>query len=242
MATDPSVNDDSLLASTADGQLQLAMTPIQGGYSYDFRWVHHAKVAVFKLRTSVWIVFDRHEQLSFNPNAKTHGRQQPLTQVENQLATVLEIADPHYRTVNVDRTVKDETDANGNTVYEKDENGQDIPVPIVDWIVDIKQPTVHDPTPSKDGDMGPDSIDGFFKTKRPGNPVTLTDPDSGEVLIAVPIYTDHKFIAETIDFKTYSALPSVQGLLLKPQGDIAHFMVMADGLRVVNAKPVLERQ
>jgi hypothetical protein len=238
----PDAADEIEVASTADNQLTVTCAPIQEGFSFHFKWKHHAKLAVFKLRASEWIVFDRAEQLKFNPQIDSKLHIPALHQVENGSATVLELNDPHYRHVVVNDVETHEVDDSGAPLYEAGDNGGRIPVPDVDWIVDLQQQTAHDSAVGDNDSPALSANNGLYETRKPGQPVTVVDPDSGEVLLAIPVFTREHF-ADTVDNKTYIALPTVQGMLFRPEGDTAHFLIERgkdeNGVRVINASPIL---
>jgi hypothetical protein len=207
--------EPAVLAETADARLRITGVPLDGGVSLRFEWSESVKAAVFKLRNTVWIVFDHPERVSFNPRLDGGGAPMPaLVQATNGSATVLHLPVAEDARLIVGRA--------GNA-----------------WLVDIRRAGPWE----KDAPVVPGRAltakDGLYATRKPAQPVTVLDPDSGEILLAVPVRTAGVHFADNEDHRTFHVLPTAQGMLFRPESDRLRIQIEDDGARVETAPDVV---
>jgi len=196
--------DPVLLADTPNHQLRVRGTPIDDGWSLRFEWAGPTKAAVFVLKNVGWIVFDKPVTLLIQPVAADE-KSPNLVQISNPSATLLRVPMPRNARLIVGRA--------GNN-----------------WLVDIRRRNPNDP----ETQSGP-SINfkaGLFPVASPGRPVTLADPDTGEVLLAVPVDVPGSHFNGNEDHGTYHVLPTSQGLLFRPESDTMRLGIAEEGVRV----------
>ncbi len=205
-----------VLAQTADRRLRVTTAPLDEGFSLRFEWSESVKAAVFKLRTAAWVVFDRPERVSFNPQAASGGEAVPaVIQIDNPSATVLRMPVSDDAQVVVGRA--------GNV-----------------WLVDVRKAGPWEKTDSRPATrVLTANQDGLYATRKPGQPVTVVDQDSGEVLLAIPVRTAGIHFADNEDHQTFHVLPTAQGMLFRPESDRMRLVIEDDGARVTSVPDIV---
>jgi hypothetical protein len=196
--------DPVLLADTPNHQLRVRGTPIDDGWSLRFEWSGPTKASVFVLKNVGWIVFDKPVTLLIQP-VSADEKSPNLVQISNPSATLLRVPMPRNARLIVGRA--------GNN-----------------WLVDIRRRNPNE----AETQSGP-SINfkaGLFPVASPGRPVTLADPDTGEVLLAVPVDVPGSHFNGNEDHGTYHVLPTSQGLLFRPESDTMRLGITEEGVRV----------
>jgi hypothetical protein len=200
--------DPVLIADTENQQLSVRSTPIADGFSLRFDWSVPTRAAVFQLGATGWIIFD--QPVTVRRQEVKSGDSPVLVQILNPSATMLRLPMPANSRLIVGRA--------GNS-----------------WLVDIRRHGPSDQAPDAAGAVAGDKT-GLFAVNNPAPPVTLADPESSGVLIAVPLGEPGARFAANEDHKAYHVLPTYQGLLFRPQTDNVDFGIGDEGVRV-SAEP-----
>ncbi|HLY56608.1 MAG TPA: hypothetical protein VKS60_13680, partial [Stellaceae bacterium] len=209
-------DEPQMLAQTADGQLKVSGSSLGDGFSLRFEWDDSVKAAMFKLRETAWVVFDRPEEIRFNPRASAKAAGLPvLVQSKNGLATVLHVAIPADSVLVAGRA--------GNA-----------------WLLDVRRAGPWQQADTHPQGHALEATGGLFATKKPGQPVTIVDPDSGEILLAVPVRTAEVHFAQNEDHDSFHVLPTVQGMLFRPETDRFRLLIEDGGARVATLPDVVE--
>jgi len=196
--------DPVLLADTPNHQLRVRGTPIDDGWSLRFEWSGPTKAAVFVLKNVGWMVFDKPVTLLIQP-VSPDQKTPNLVQISNPSATLLRVPMPKNARLIVGRA--------GNN-----------------WLVDIRRRNPNDPEIQSGTSINFKA--GLFPVASPGRPVTLADPDTGEVLLAVPVDVPGSHFNGNEDHGTYHVLPTSQGLLFRPESDTMRLGIVEEGVRV----------
>jgi hypothetical protein len=203
-----------VIADTPDHRLRVTSVPLDGGVSLRFEWSESVKAAVFKLNRTAWVVFDHIDQVSLNPQVPAPAAVTGLTQIPSTAATILRF------------TVADDT----RIIAGRAGNA---------WLVDARRAGPWEQTDTRPKGRALEAVDGLYATKKPGQPVTIVDPDSGEVLLAVPVRTAGVHFATNEGYQSFHMLPTAQGMLFRPESDRMRLLIEDDGARIMNLPPVV---
>ena len=192
----PSSQVSGTLGSAAENGLQIRYTLIDDGVSLRFEWKQPAAAAIFRRGNAVWMVFDRAQKMDF---ADFHAANWPvitsIAQVPSRSGTVLRLAvwagfNPSVRRAGTA------------------------------WVVDLRnQPQRADaPVQGQVRSDGPNAS-MIFPVADPSGPVSLTDPDSGDVLVTVPLPQIGQGSDLGAEYPDFRVLPTAQGLVFRPTSD-----------------------
>ncbi|WP_326878733.1 hypothetical protein [Aliidongia sp.] len=184
------------LGSAAENGLQIRYTLIDDGVSLRFEWRQPAAAAIFRRGNAVWIVFDRAQKMDFGD---FHAANWPvltsIAQVPSRSGTVLRLAvwagfNPSVRRAGTA------------------------------WIVELRnQPQRADaPVQGQVRSDGPNAS-MIFPVSEPSGPISVTDPDAGDVLVAVPLPQIGQGSDLGSEYPDFRVLPSAQGLVFRPTSD-----------------------
>ena len=184
------------LGSAAENGLQIRYTLIDDGVSLRFEWLQPAAAAIFRRGNAVWMVFDRAQKMDFGD---FHAANWPvitsIAQVPSRSGTVLRL--------NVWAGFNPSVRRAGTA-----------------WIVDLRnQPQRSDaPVQGQVRSDGPNAS-MIFPVSDPSSPISLVDPDAGDVLVTVPLPQLGQGSDLGADFPDFRVLPSAQGLVFRPTSD-----------------------
>lgn len=173
-------------------------TPADSGASLTFDWPVATAAAVFRHGGAVWVVFAVPTALDLS-DPLAHGQQAlgTMTQMPDKRATVLRLA-PHD---GLEPSVRRSGTA---------------------WILDFKaQPSA--PDAPIEFEAHPDAMPatGTFHVRQASTPLRLDEPDFGGALYIIPVGELGRGIAAPPQIVDFAALPSVQGLVIRPfSGDL----------------------
>ncbi len=168
-------------------------TPADSGASLTFDWPVATGAAVFRHGGAVWVVFTVPTALDLD-DPLAHGQQAlgAMAQMPDKRATVLRLA-PHD---GLEPSVRRSGTA---------------------WILDFKaQPSP--PDAPIEFEAHPDAMPATatFRVHQASTPLRLDEPDFGGALDIVPVGELGRGIAAPPQFVDFAALPSVQGLVIRP--------------------------
>ena len=192
----PSGQVSGTLGSAAENGLQIRYTLIDDGVSLRFEWRQPAAAAIFRRGNAVWMVFDRAQKMDF---ADFHAANWPvitsIAQVPSRSGTVLRLSvwagfNPSVRRAGTA------------------------------WVVDLRnQPQRADaPVQGQVRSDGPNAS-MIFPVADPSSPISLTDPDSGDVLVTVPLPQIGQGSDLGAEYPDFRVLPTAQGLVFRPTSD-----------------------
>jgi tetratricopeptide (TPR) repeat protein len=192
----PSSQVSGTLGSASENGLQIRYTLIDDGVSLRFEWRQPTAAAVFRRGNAVWMVFDRAQKMDFSD---FHAANWPvltsIAQVPSRSGTVLRLA----VWAGFNPTVRRAGTA---------------------WIIDLRnQPQRADaPVQGQVRSDGPNAS-MIFPASDPASPISLTDPDAGDVLVAVPLPQVGQGSDLGAEYPDFRVLPSAQGLVFRPTSD-----------------------
>jgi tetratricopeptide (TPR) repeat protein len=184
------------LGSAAENGLQIRYTLIDDGVSLRFEWRQPTAAAIFRRGNAVWMVFDRAQKMDFSD---FHAANWPvltsIAQVPSRSGTVLRLAvwagfNPSVRRAGTA------------------------------WVIDLRnQPQRADaPVQGQVRSDGPNAS-MIFPVADPAGPISLTDPDAGDVLVAVPLPQIGQGSDLGAEYPDFRVLPTAQGLVFRPTSD-----------------------
>jgi tetratricopeptide (TPR) repeat protein len=184
------------LGSAAENDLQIRYTLIDDGVSLRFEWRQPTAAAIFRRGNAVWMVFDRAQKMDFSDfRAANWPVLTAITEVPSRAGTVLRLSvwagfNPSVRRAGTA------------------------------WIVDLRnQPQRSDsPVQGQVRSDGPNAS-MIFPVSDPASPISLVDPDAGDVLVAVPLPQLGQGSDLGADYPDFRLLPSAQGLVFRPASD-----------------------
>jgi tetratricopeptide (TPR) repeat protein len=184
------------LGSAAENGLQIRYTLIDDGVSLRFEWRQPAAAAIFRRGNAVWMVFDRAQKMDFGDfRAANWPVLTSIAQVPSRAGTVLRLS----VWAGFNPTVRRAGTA---------------------WIVELRnQPQRADaPVQGEVRSDGPNAS-MIFPASNPSSPISLVDPDAGDVLVAVPLPQLGQGSDLGAAYPDFRLLPSAQGLVFKPASD-----------------------
>jgi len=184
------------LGSAAENGLQIRYTLIDDGVSLRFEWRQPAAAAVFRRGNAVWMVFDQAQKMDFGDfRAANWPVITSIAQVPSRSGTVLRL--------NVWAGFNPSVRRAGTA-----------------WIVDLRnQPQRSDaPVQGQVRSDGPNAS-MIFPVNDPSSPISLVDPDAGDVLVTVPLPQVGQGSDLGADYPDFRVLPSAQGLVFRPTSD-----------------------
>jgi hypothetical protein len=184
------------LGSAAENGLQIRYTLIDDGVSLRFEWRQPAAAAIFRRGNAVWLVFDRAQKMDFGD---FHAANWPvitsIAQVPSRSGTVLRL--------NVWAGFNPSVRRAGTA-----------------WIVELRNQPQRSEAPIQ-GQVRSDGPNAsmIFPVSDPASPISLVDPDAGDVLVTVPLPQLGQGSDLGADFPDFRVLPSAQGLVFRPTSD-----------------------
>ncbi|HLZ67199.1 MAG TPA: tetratricopeptide repeat protein [Aliidongia sp.] len=184
------------LGSAAENGLQIRYTLIDDGVSLRFEWRQPAAAAIFRRGNAVWMVFDRAQKMDFGDfRAANWPVITSIAQVPSRSGTVLRLSvwagfNPSVRRAGTA------------------------------WIVELRnQPQRSDaPVQGQVRSDGPNAS-MIFPASDPSGPISVIDPDAGDVLVTVPLPQLGQGSDLGAEFPDFRVLPSAQGLVFRPASD-----------------------
>jgi len=177
-------------------QLQIRYTLIEDGVSLRFEWEQPTAAAVFRRGNAVWIIFDQPQKLDFSDfQADNWPVVTAIAQQPSRSGTVLRLS----------------VWAGFNPVVRRAGNS---------WIVDIKSQAQRPDAPVE-AVVHAEGTNAslIYPVLEPSGPISMTDPDAGDVLVAVPLPQLGQGVDQTSDYPDFRALATAQGLVFRPVAD-----------------------
>ncbi|MDB5359966.1 MAG: hypothetical protein JWO51_1263 [Rhodospirillales bacterium] len=184
------------LGSAAENGLQIRYTLIDDGVSLRFEWRQPAAAAIFRRGNAVWMVFDRAQKMDFGDfRAANWPVVTSIAQVPSRSGTVLRL--------NVWAGFNPSVRRAGTA-----------------WIVELRSQPQRAEAPVQ-GQVRSDGPNAsmIFPASDPSSPISLIDPDAGDVLVAVPLPQLGQGSDLGAAFPDFRVLPSAQGLVFRPASD-----------------------
>ncbi len=94
-----------------------------------------------------------------------------------------------------------------------------------DWTLKFRHGGSPDPSPAALTDRN-----GFYAVADAGHPIAFSDPDQGDLLIAVPMRALARAPALVTGRAGYRALPTLQGLVFVPENDQLRITIQPEGV------------
>ena len=181
---------------SAPNSLQIRYTLIDDGVSFRFEWQQPAAAAVFRRGNGVWIIFDQAQKLDFSDfRAENWPVVTGITEQPSRSGTVLRL----------------NVWAGFNPVVRRAGNS---------WIVDLKSQPQHPDSPVEAAVHSEGTNASLvYPVLEPAGPISMTDPDAGDVLVAVPLPQVGQGVGQTSDYPDFRALATAQGLVFRPVAD-----------------------
>jgi hypothetical protein len=184
-------------------------TPGDNGASLSFDWPVATGAAIFPHGGAIWIVFAVPTALNLD-DPLAHGQQAfgAMAQMPDKDATVLRLT-PHG---GLEPSVRRSGTA---------------------WIIDFK-PQPSQPDAPIELEAHPDAVpaNAIFLVHQASTPLRLTEPDFGGALYVVPVGELGRGVAQPPQGVDFRALPSVQGIVIRPIADDLAVRVSGDGVNV----------
>lgn len=184
------------LGSAAENGLQIRYTLIDDGVSLRFEWRQPAAAAIFRRGNAVWMVFDRAQKMDFGDfRAANWPVITAIAQVPSRSGTVLRL--------NVWAGFNPSVRRAGTA-----------------WIVELRSQPQRAEAPVQ-GQVRSDGPNAsmIFPASDPSSPISLIDPDAGDVLVTVPLPQLGQGSDLGAEFPDFRVLPSAQGLVFRPTSD-----------------------
>jgi tetratricopeptide (TPR) repeat protein len=176
--------------------LQIRYTLIDDGVSLRFEWQAPSAAAVFRRGNGVWIIFDRAQKLDFADfRAENWPVVTAIAQLPSRSGTVLRLS----------------VWAGFNPVIRRAGNS---------WIVELKSQAQRPDAPVEAvvHDEGTNAS-LVYPVLEPASPISMIDPDAGDVLVAVPVPQPGQGVDQISDYPDFRALATAQGLAFRPVAD-----------------------
>ncbi len=176
--------------------LQIRYTLIDDGVSLRFEWQQPAAAAVFRRGNAVWIIFDQPQKLDFSDfQAENWPVVTAIAQQPSRSGTVLRLS----------------VWAGFNPVVRRAGNS---------WIIDLRSQAQRPDAPVEAVVRAEGSNASLvYPVLEPTGPISMTDPDAGDVLIAVPVPQVGQGVGQTSDYPDFRTLATAQGLVFRPVAD-----------------------
>jgi len=176
--------------------LEIRYTLIEDGVSLRFDWQLPTAAAVFRRGNAVWIVFDQPQKLDFSDfRAENWSVVTTIAQLPSRTGTVLRLA----------------VWAGFNPVVRRAGNS---------WIIALESRAQRPDAPVEAvvQDEGTNAS-LIYPVLEPAGPISMTDPDAGDVLVAVPLPQLGQGVEQTSDYPDFRAIATAQGLAFRPVAD-----------------------
>ncbi|HUK08661.1 MAG TPA: hypothetical protein VLX09_12390 [Stellaceae bacterium] len=182
--------------------------------SLRFDWPKTVPAAVFRRADALWVLFGSSAKADLG-EVELRGKAaiEKIEQVSNPTATVLRI---------------------------RTRNGLEPSIRRVDneWVLDFKAQELSADVPiGVEADPTKNRI--VFEMRAPTQPVAFADPDVGDRLLIVPTIEIGRGLSVEAGVVDFSALPSLQGLVLRPNADGVVARVAPTGIEVTGLKGLL---
>jgi tetratricopeptide (TPR) repeat protein len=184
------------VGSAAENGLQIRYTLIDDGVSLRFEWKQPAAAAIFRRGAAVWMVFDQAQKMDFSDfRAANWPVVTSIAQVPSRSGTVLRL--------NVWAGFNPSVRRAGTA-----------------WIVDLRSQPQRSEAPVQ-GQVRSDGPNAsmIFPVNDPTSPISIVDPDAGDVLVTVPLPQLGQGSDLGADYPDFRLLPSAQGLVFRPTSD-----------------------
>jgi len=184
---------------------------LKDGFRLIFPWKQSAAMALFERAENYWLVFDKRVQLDFR---KVSGPYKFLLirkkQIGHPTATIARLAVRDGYAPSVTRT--------GDEWRIDFRLGE---TPVIENTIDIQpQPAAQD------------GARIFIPAVNNGDKVSFKDPQAGDELIAIPLYSPSWGTGRTRTFTQFTILPSMQGIAMTPRDSSVKVGVERNGVSV----------
>ncbi|MCG8493252.1 MAG: hypothetical protein MI743_16650, partial [Sneathiellales bacterium] len=200
----------STIAPPAE-KLVIEVGKLKDGFRLIFPWKESAAMALFQRGDLYWLVFDKRVRLDFkNVSGPVKLMLVRKKQLPHDTATVASLFLREGYAPTVART-----DNEWRVDFRLGE------APVIKNTVDIQ------PQPA--------STEGarvFIPAVNNGNRVAFIDPQAGDEMIAVPLYSPSWGIGSTRTFAQFTVLPSMQGIGLLPRDNAVNVAVERNGVSI----------
>jgi tetratricopeptide (TPR) repeat protein len=177
-------------------KFQIRYTLIDDGVSLRFEWQQPTAAAVFRRGNAVWIIFDQAQKLDFGDFQAANW---PVVTAIAQLPT-------HSGTA-----LRLNVWAGFNPVVRRAGTS---------WIVDIKSQAQRPDAPVEAQTHAEGTNTSLiYPVVEPTSPISVIDPDVGDVLVTVPLPQLGQGLDDTSDYPDFRALATAQGLVFRPVAD-----------------------
>jgi tetratricopeptide (TPR) repeat protein len=177
------------------------------GASLRFDWPVPTPAAVYRRGAALWIVFAGAKQVDLTEARQLPGIQR-IDQVPQPKATVLRL----------------EPRAGINASVRRADNG---------WVLDLRPQEAHADAPiaiEPEPEAATPRV--LFRVSETAEPITLRDPDVGDMVTVIPVSGLGRGIGADQGFVDFEALASVQGIAIRPIADDLRIERTGDGIAV----------
>ncbi|HEV2548464.1 MAG TPA: hypothetical protein VGU20_14080 [Stellaceae bacterium] len=179
------------------------------GASLRFDWAVPTPAAVYRRGAALWIVFAGAKQVDLAEARRLPSDLiQRIDQVPQPKATVLRL----------------QPRAGINAAVRRAENT---------WVVELRPQEAHADAPiavEPEAEAAPPRV--LFRVGDAAEPITLRDPDVGDMVTVVPVSGLGRGIGASQGFVDFEALASMQGIAIRPIADDLRIERTADGVEV----------
>ncbi|HLI13170.1 MAG TPA: tetratricopeptide repeat protein [Alphaproteobacteria bacterium] len=205
-------------AKPADGALAVGYVANDKATTLRFPWADKTALAAFRQNDSLWLVFDRPGKLDLAqvPSAGDGRNFDRVETVANARATVLRLRL-----------------AQGTSARTREEGAA--------WIVELSKGDDRPAVPltlsaEPHSPIGPRVT---FNIDHPGNPLEITDPESGAKLIVVPVSQAGLGIFGERAYVEFRLLASMQGIAVEPLVPGIYVTARLDGVDIRDGKGLI---
>jgi hypothetical protein len=176
--------------------LQIRYSLVDDGVSLRFEWQQPTAAAVFRRGNAVWVVFDQAQKLDFSDfQAENWPVITAIAQQPSRSGTVLRLS----------------VWAGFSPVVRRAGNS---------WIIGLKSQAQRPDAPVEAMVRTEGSnVSLVYPVLEPAGPISMTDPDAGDVMVAVPLPRLGQGVDQTSDYPDFRALATAQGLVFRPVAD-----------------------
>ncbi len=169
---------------------------IDDGVSLRFDWQQPTAAAIFRRGNAIWVIFDQAQKLDFNDfRASNWPVITAIAELPSRSGTVLRL----------------NAWAGFNPAIRRAGNS---------WIVDIKSQTQRPDAPVEaETHTEGANTSLVYPVLQPASPISISDPDTGDTLVAVPLPQLGQGSEETSDYPDFRSLATAQGLVFRPVAD-----------------------
>ncbi|HEY0525521.1 MAG TPA: tetratricopeptide repeat protein [Stellaceae bacterium] len=193
-------------------RLPVRYAVVDGNASLRFDWGKPVAAAIFPRGNALWVVFDTALPVDLDELRRKGRAAVPVAeQIPNASATVLRLAVLDGFMPSVRRS----------------DNA---------WVVDLKPEELRAEQPVAVEAQPASQPPRIVFALRDGAPlVTVADPEIGDTLLVVPTAEVGRGVAGTIDYADFTALPTAQGIALRPNADGLTVAVQRDAVGVTSS-------